>query len=175
MKSLLYTIIISCFLAGGAHGASVEKTVLARVTAYWRSEGCGLRAYWNGTRLHGGHCAVDPKRIPFGSHVVFPDTACVAVDTGPDVVNRKAARLEGRTASQRAAIVIDRFFETKREAMTWLESHPHFMNVRVLPPGQRPAPAASTTSGPSNKGSIAQATVPLLPRVSPFACSIVVD
>jgi hypothetical protein len=39
------------------------------------------------------------------------------VDTGPAVVSRKAARLCGRTASQLKAIVVDRFFETKREAM----------------------------------------------------------
>jgi hypothetical protein len=63
-----------------------------------------------------GHCAVDPKRIPYGSKVVFPDAVCTAADTGTAVISRKAARLCGRTASQLKAIVVDRFFETKREA-----------------------------------------------------------
>ena len=60
-----------------------EQSVLVRVTGYWRGEGSGERAAWNGARLHPGHCAVDPKKIPYGSKVVFPDTECVAVDTGP--------------------------------------------------------------------------------------------
>jgi hypothetical protein len=45
-------------------------------------------------------CAVDPKKIPYGSKVVFPDATCVAVDTGSAVVNRKAARLSGRTRTE---------------------------------------------------------------------------
>jgi hypothetical protein len=60
-------------------------------------------------QLREKHCAVDPKKIPYGSKVVFPDAACVAVDSGPGVVNRKAARSCGRTAAERNAIVIDRF------------------------------------------------------------------
>jgi hypothetical protein len=41
------------------------------------------------------HRKRDPKRIAYGSKVVFPDRACTAVDTGPAVVSRKAARLCG--------------------------------------------------------------------------------
>jgi hypothetical protein len=63
------------------------------------------------------HCAVDPQKIPYGSKVVFPDTVCVAVDCGSDVINRKAARLSGRNVAERNAIVIDRFFETKQKAL----------------------------------------------------------
>jgi 3D (Asp-Asp-Asp) domain-containing protein len=85
-------------------------------------------------RLHAGHCAVDPKRIPYGSKVVFPDCACTAVDTGPAVISRKAARLCGRNASQLKAIVVDRFFETKREAIAWTNTHPHFMTLQVIRP-----------------------------------------
>ena len=69
-----------------------EHTALARVTVYWHGEGSGANAAWNGARLRDGHCAVDPKKIPYGSKVVFYDAECVAVDSGPDVVNRKAAR-----------------------------------------------------------------------------------
>jgi 3D (Asp-Asp-Asp) domain-containing protein len=111
-----------------------EESLLARITVYWPGEG-QLRACSNGARLRAGHCAVDPKRIPYGSRVLFPDATCVAVDSGPDVVNRKAARVTGHTASQRSAIVIDRFFESKEAALSWESRHPHFMTVRVVAPG----------------------------------------
>ena len=111
-----------------------EHSEFARVTVYWRSEGSGSSAAWNGTRLHEGHCAVDPNKIPYGSHVVFHDADCLAVDTGPHVVNRKAARAIGRNAAERNAIVIDRFFETKQKALAWAKANPHFMIVQVCTP-----------------------------------------
>lgn len=104
--------------------------MLARVTVYWPGEG-QMRACSNGARLRNGHVAVDPKRIPYGSHVIFPDAECVAVDTGPGVVKRTAARACARTAEQREAIVIDRFFESKEAALSWSNRHPQFMTVRV--------------------------------------------
>jgi 3D (Asp-Asp-Asp) domain-containing protein len=90
-----------------------------------------MRACSNGARLRNGHCAVDPKRIPYGSRVIFPDAECVAVDTGPGVVKRTAARACARNAEQREAIVIDRFFESKEAALSWSNRHPQFMTVRV--------------------------------------------
>jgi 3D (Asp-Asp-Asp) domain-containing protein len=112
-----------------------EKSALARVTVYWHGEGSGEHAAWNGTRLREEHCAVDPKRIPYGSKVVFPGAEeCVAVDSGPDVINRKAARSLGRKAAERNAIVIDRFFDSKQKALEWVQTHPHFMTVRILTP-----------------------------------------
>ncbi len=111
-----------------------EQSTLARITVYWHGEGSGEHAAWNGTRLREEHCAVDPKRIPYGSKVVFPDAECVAVDTGPDVVNRKAALSYGRKAAERDAVVIDRFFGSKQKALTWAQTHPHFMTVRILTP-----------------------------------------
>jgi 3D (Asp-Asp-Asp) domain-containing protein len=111
-----------------------EQSALARITVYWHREGSGEHAAWNGTRLREEHCAVDPKRIPYGSKVVFHDAECVAVDTGPDVVNRKAARLCGRNQSERNAIVIDRFFDAKEKALAWAKANPHFMVVRVRTP-----------------------------------------
>jgi hypothetical protein len=111
-----------------------EHSAFARVTVYWHSEGSGANAAWNGAWLRDGHCAVDPKKIPYGSQVVFHDAECVAVDSGPDVVNRKAARLCGRTAAERSAIVIDRFFETKQKALAWVKANPHFMVVQVCTP-----------------------------------------
>lgn len=108
-----------------------DRAALARVTAYWPSEGSGRSAAWNGARLHENHCAVDPNKIPYGSKISFGDAECMAVDTGPDVIKRKAARLLGRTLVERNAIVVDRFFDTRQRALEWENRHPHFMTVQV--------------------------------------------
>ena len=117
---------------------AAEQPALARVTTYWKEEG-QLRAAWNGARLRNGHCAVDPKKIRYGSRILLGDEELVAVDTGPAVVSRKAARLSGRNETERNAVVIDRYFETKSQAKAWEKSHPHFMKMQVLSP--RPASA----------------------------------
>jgi 3D (Asp-Asp-Asp) domain-containing protein len=143
---LSYTVIFLLSLASAAsareqsvRAPAAKQSILARVTSYWASEGSKFAS--TGRRLRPGHCAVDPKRIPYGSQVVFPDAVCTAVDTGTAVVSRKAARLCGRTASQLKAIVVDRFFETKREAMAWTNAHPEFMTLQVVLPGSRSEPA----------------------------------
>ena len=133
MKLFFYALIFLATLGSSAFAR--EESILARVTSYWASEGSKFAS--TGRRLHAGHCAVDPKRIPYGSKVVFPDSVCTAVDTGTAVVSRKAARLCGRTASQLKAIVVDRYFETKREAMAWTNAHPEFMTLQVVPPAAR--------------------------------------
>lgn len=131
MKNLIITVGFYLMLIA-PNSFGVEKSMLVRVTGYWRGEGSGERAAWNGARLRAGHCAVDPKKIPYGSKVLFPDMECVAVDTGPAVVSRKSARYCGQNAAQKNALVIDRFFETKREAVVWSNSHPQFITVRVV-------------------------------------------
>jgi hypothetical protein len=108
-----------------------DRTALARVTVYWPDEGSGKSAAWNGALLRENHCAVDPKKIPYGSKVIFGDGECMAIDTGPEVVKRKAARSLGRASVERNAIVVDRFFDTKQRGLTWASTHPHFMMVRV--------------------------------------------
>lgn len=120
------------------------------MTVYWASGGRGSDRYTRkhrcatGTRLETGHCAVDPKRIPYGSKIILPDgTRLSAVDTGTAVRNRKAARLSGKTPTERNAIVIDRFFETKQQALAWANSHPHFIPVRVIQAGS-PIPRIAT-------------------------------
>ncbi len=129
------SILIICFgFLFAAPAFAVETSLLARVTVYWPGEG-QLRACSNGARLRPGHCAVDPKRIPYGSRVQFPDAICTAVDSGPAVVSRAAARSCGRNLAQKSAIVIDRFFESKEAALAWERSHPHFMTVQILPAG----------------------------------------
>ena len=132
-----FALLIGLFLTIQTAYAA-EQPTLARVTTYWREEG-QLRAAWNGARLRNGHCAVDPKKIPYGSRIKLAEEELIAVDTGPAVVSRKAARVSGRNAAERNAVVVDRYFETKSQAVTWEKSHPHFMKVRVL--GPRPASA----------------------------------
>ena len=117
--------LFACQVFAGEHAA------LARVTVYWPGEGSGKSAAWNGAQLREDHCAVDPKKIPYGSKVIFGDGECTAIDTGPDVVKRKAARSLGRTIAERNAIVVDRFFDTRQRALAWENAHPHFMMVRV--------------------------------------------
>ncbi|HJX24952.1 MAG TPA: 3D domain-containing protein [Chthoniobacterales bacterium] len=131
----------------GCTASAREQSLLARVTVYWASGGRGSDHYTRqhkcatGTRLRSGHCAVDPRKIPYGSQVIFPDrTSLVAVDTGSAVVSRKAARRGGHTAYEKGAIVVDRFFETKRQALSWARQNPSFMTVRVVPPNYRPQP-----------------------------------
>jgi hypothetical protein len=111
---------------------ATDRTALARVTIYWQDEGSGKSAAWNGAQLREGNCGVDPGKIPYGSKVIFDDGECTAIDTGPDVVKRKAARSLGRTPVERDAIVIDRFFDSRERALAWENAHPHFMMVRVL-------------------------------------------
>src|SRR6186713_302732 len=107
-------------MAGPATAAHFPKhncqTLLARVTVYWASGGKGSDRYTRkhkcatGLRLKAGHCAVDPAKIPYGSNVILPDgTSLAAVDTGTAVKNRKAARVLGRTPTEKNAVVIDRF------------------------------------------------------------------
>ena len=136
MKSF-HTVMFLLSLTSSAFAS--QDSVLARVTCYWAGEGPKYAS--TGRRLRAGHCAVDPKRIPYGSKIVFPDQTCTAVDTGPAVISRKAARLCGQTANQLKAIVVDRFFETKREAISWMNAHPHFMTLQIVQPGSQVEPS----------------------------------
>jgi 3D (Asp-Asp-Asp) domain-containing protein len=128
---------VAFVLLFACHAFPGEQSALACITVYWHGEGSGEHASWNGARLREGHCAVDPKKIPYGSKVVFADTECVAVDSGPGVINRKAARSCGRNVAERNAIVIDRFFDTKQKALAWAGAHARFMTVRILTPGDK--------------------------------------
>ena len=165
-----------------------EQSLLARITVYWASGGGGsdtdTRAHKcaTGARLRAGHCAVDPKKIAYGSKVVFPDATCVAVDTGRDVINRKAARRSGRTATERGALVIDRFFETKGQATSWANANPHFMTVRVLSPNERLAESQPRSAKRQNSPIIASKNSQLIakqeiaiPRVPSVVISRLVD
>jgi 3D (Asp-Asp-Asp) domain-containing protein len=138
MKRLIATIALALLVVPATFAG--EQSLLARVTVYWASSGGAgsNNSHSTGRRLQTGDCAVDTRHIAYGSSVIFPDgTTSAAVDTGPAVRNRKAARISGRTIYERNAVVIDRFFETKREALSWVSRNPLFMTVRVVQPNSR--------------------------------------
>ena len=157
-------IAVGLVLLFGPTVLASEQSLLARVTVYWASGGGGSDRWSRqhicstGARLRAGHCAVDPRRIPYGSKVTLPDGPLLAVDTGSAVVSRKAARRSGRSALERSAIVIDRFFETKQQALSWANRNPYFMLVRVSPPGFRTLPIPAPAESPASNSPRCQAT-----------------
>ena len=149
MKRLLIVSLYLCSMIGGAFAA--ERSMLARVTVYWASGGSGSDGWTrrhiaaSGARLRNGHCAVDPRRIPYGSKVRMADGTLTAVDTGSAVRTRRAARQSGRSPIERNAIVIDRFFETKAEALAWARRNPRFMKIQVAAPNESLVTQTTTT------------------------------
>lgn len=117
--------------------APVPQGRLARLTAYWTDED-----YWTsqhmsstGVHLHEGHCAVDPKLIPYGSVVQIPGMGnYVAVDTGSAVISRQAALGSAQTPIQRQALVVDLFFESEKEAQQFAAHMPAFVSVSWTKP-----------------------------------------
>jgi 3D (Asp-Asp-Asp) domain-containing protein len=107
-----------------------SKSRLARLTTYWPDEGDdytkrGLSS--TGVKLRDGHCAVDPKVIPYGSLVKVPGVGeLVAVDTGPAVASRQAARKSGRNSGERSALVIDIYCSSRSKARAVEASNPKF-------------------------------------------------
>ena len=93
---------------------AAEQPTFARVTTFG---GRKVNFAQPGTEhLRNGHCAVDPRKIPYGSRIQLGDEELIAVDTGPAVVSRKAARRLGRNATERNAVMVDGYFETKSQA-----------------------------------------------------------
>jgi 3D (Asp-Asp-Asp) domain-containing protein len=175
-SALILLLGLSALPSGFARNVSQPNSLLARITVYWARGGRGSDRYTRqhksatGLHLQQGHCAVDPRKIPYGSKVILPDgTALSAVDTGTAVQNRKAARKAGHTINERNAIVIDKFFETKSQALMWANSNPPFVNVKVVSPnaptvaqpnitnaqpialGPTPSRASSSTLVPQNR------------------------
>ena len=155
MKRIVLTSLLGFVALPSAFAwqTSRDNSLLARVTVYWAHGGRGADRYSRqhksstGTRLRTGHCAVDPRKIPYGSHVVMPDgSTLAAVDTGSAVRNRKAARRSGRNTYERNALVIDKFFETKQQALAWANANPPFVNVKVLPPTAAPLAKPNLTN-----------------------------
>ena len=156
MKKLFAPFLLLALISPSAFSAVArENPTLARVTVYWARGGGGSDRWTRqhkcstGARLREGHCAVDPRKIPYGSQVVLPDgTKLKAVDTGSAVRTRRAARLSGRTTTERNAIVVDRFFETKGQALSWAKRNPMFIPVKIAQPGYAATSVTTTTSSP---------------------------
>jgi 3D (Asp-Asp-Asp) domain-containing protein len=109
---------------------------LARLTAYWTEEDPWTAKHESSTgiRLHEGHCAVDPKLIPYGSVVQIPGMGTyVAVDTGSAVISRQAALGSGQTKAERDALVVDLFFENRKEAEDFAAHGPSYVSVNWTP------------------------------------------
>jgi len=127
---------------------------LGRITAYWASEGdyfTGRLISATGVHLHGGHCAVDPSIIPYGSVVEVAGVGkFMAVDTGSAVVNRKAAREDAHTSEERKALVIDLFFESRKAGRAFAASGPKYASISWWTPSLRstfsPGPVIALTS-----------------------------
>src|SRR5436190_5239166 len=108
---LFYTVIFFSLLASAAFAR--EESILARVTSYWAGEGPKFAS--TGRRLCAGHCAVDPKRIPYGSKVVFPDAP--APRSTPDrrsLVAKQLACAGGLRASSRPSWSTDFLKQSER-------------------------------------------------------------
>ncbi len=119
---------------------------LARLTAYWTQEDPWTAKHESSTgiRLHEGHCAVDPKLIPYGSVVQIPGMGSyVAVDTGSAVISRQAALGSGQNAAQRAALVVDLFFENRKDAENFAAHGPAYVSVSWTPRSLAYADSAS--------------------------------
>jgi len=155
---LLFALLLGAPLAQ----ATDPPTTLARVTTYCREEG-QPHAASNGARLRNGHCAVDPKKVPYGSKIILGDEELIAVDTGPAVVSRKAARLLGRNRAEREAMVVDRYFETKSQAVTWEKWHPHFMKIQIVAPGMAKAVVNNSPPQPAAAAPVASMSIAMEP------------
>lgn len=112
-----------------------DNKALARITVYW-AKGPGTD-HWSrkfksatGVRLKPGHCAVDPRKIPYFAKIQIGGVGkFLAVDTGSDVVNRKAARRLGRTKKEKSALVVDLFYTTREQALAAAQQLPRFAMV----------------------------------------------
>jgi 3D (Asp-Asp-Asp) domain-containing protein len=112
---------------------------LARVTAYWASEGDYYTRHGissTGIRLHDGLCAVDPRIIPYGSVVDIAGIGkYLAVDTGSAVISREAAREAAHTSSERNALVIDLYFESRADGENFASTAPKYASISWWTPG----------------------------------------
>ena len=115
MKRLFIILALTALLAPDSFAAfrrDPPKALLARVTVYWASGGRGSDRYTRqhkcatGLRLRHGHCAVDPKKIAYGSNIVFPDgTSLAAVDTGTALPSATASGALALAGDHRAQLV----------------------------------------------------------------------
>ena len=78
---------------------------------------------------------MDPSIIPYGSVVKIDGLGSyLAVDTGTAVVSRRAARESGHSPAQRNALVIDLYFENRRDGEKFAAHGPKFASVTWTKP-----------------------------------------
>ena len=88
-----------------------------------------------------------PHSVRQQSHAARRDAARGGYRLGrPQPQGRAAFRADGARTN---ALVIDRFFETKQQALGWARRNPSFMFVRVSPPDFRASPLSRTKLGVS--------------------------
>jgi 3D (Asp-Asp-Asp) domain-containing protein len=121
---------------------SKQETYTARVTYYWPGNG-GQVGYQTSTGkkpICGKTAAVDPKIIPYGSRVFIPDmgTTVIAIDTGGDVISRKASLSKKEILNKsirrpipEREIVIDIFCANVKIAQQRIKKYPMFMKIIV--------------------------------------------
>jgi hypothetical protein len=116
---LSFPILASNVIIDPEPKSKPSKKIKVRVTAYW----CGqdpdtsrFRSSTGYTLKSGRTCAVDPKIIPYGSTVVINGKEFKAIDTGTDVIRKKASR--GKLP------VVDLFYKTEKQAMVALDNMP---------------------------------------------------
>ena len=117
---LLMLMLVDRAPAAPAHRAN--GTRVARITVYAPDEPRG--DYWTrrrkaaiGVRLRDGHCAVDPRLIPYGSTVIIHGKRYLAVDRG------------GFRGWH-----IDIYFERWRDAVCWTRSEPDYLPIQIIFP-----------------------------------------
>jgi len=95
------------------------KKIKVRITAYWCGQDPDTSRFKSSTGYtlkSGRTCAVDPRIIPYGSTVVVNGKEFKAIDTGTDVIRKKASN--GKLP------VVDLFYKTERQAMVALDNLP---------------------------------------------------
>lgn len=93
------------------------------VTCYWKGEDpdtSRLRSSSGRRLVSGRSMASDPRVFDYGTKLVVGNREWVVVDTGTDVIAKKASRANGH----RGVPVVDCFFNTEREAMRFLHALP---------------------------------------------------
>jgi 3D (Asp-Asp-Asp) domain-containing protein len=132
-STMTYTTGTSPVRTEANPGQAAAGGRLARVTAYWAAEGdyyTGRGMSATGVRLHDGHCAVDPRIIPYGSVVEIAGVGkFLAVDTGSAVISRTAAREGGHTSEERGAIVVDLYFESRTDGEKFAASASKYVSI----------------------------------------------
>ena len=115
-------------LSAKTYPLCTKKEVLVRVTFYYPNEDKSGFKGSTGVKLKPWvHCAVDPKKIPYGRSVAIPGIGVVkAVDTGSAVKSMKAAKEWGKTVP-----VIDVCVANRKEMDRMAREFPRFVKVRI--------------------------------------------